>query len=99
MTIGARRFVDDRMCSTVNADLAADARRVLVLAPTSTAFGPMPRLSAQVGALRAAGSRVVVLTPDAAARTAIGRNALDPARCAATRAGRTQADEVAALWA
>ncbi|MCG5455817.1 hypothetical protein PSH03_000700 [Micromonospora sp. PSH03] len=94
MTIGARRFVDDRMCSTVNADLAAHARRVLVLAPTSTAFGPMPRLSAQVG-----GSRVVVLTPDAAARTAIGRNALDPARCAATRPRRTQADEVAGLWA
>ncbi|MET7946811.1 patatin-like phospholipase family protein [Micromonospora sp. NPDC005324] len=104
VTIGARRFVDGGMRSTVNADLAADARRVLVLAPTSAAFGPMPRLSAQVDALRAAGSRVVVLTPDAAARTAIGRNVLDPARRAgAARAGRTQADvvadEVAALWA
>lgn len=104
VTIGARRFVDGGMRSTVNADLAADARRVLVLAPTSAAFGPMPRLSAQVDALRAAGSRVVVLTPDAAARTAIGRNVLDPARRAgAARAGRAQADEVAdevaALWA
>ncbi|MCG5463761.1 patatin-like phospholipase family protein [Micromonospora sp. NPDC053740] len=104
VTIGARRFVDGGMRSTVNADLAADARRVLVLAPTSSAFGPMPRLSAQVDALRAAGSRVVVLTPDAAARTAIGRNVLDPARRAgAARAGRAQADvvadEVAALWA
>ncbi|MCG5442711.1 patatin-like phospholipase family protein [Micromonospora sp. NIE79] len=104
VTIGARRFVDGGMRSTVNADLAAGARRVLVLAPTSAAFGPMPRLSAQVDGLRAAGSRVVVLTPDAAARTAIGRNVLDPARRAgAARAGRTQADvvadEVAALWA
>lgn len=80
VTIGARRFVDGGMRSSVNADLAADARRVLVLAPTSAAFGPMPRLSAQVDALRAAGSRVVVLTPDAAARTAIGRNVLDPAQ-------------------
>ncbi|MGW3859835.1 patatin-like phospholipase family protein, partial [Micromonospora arida] len=87
VTIGARRFVDGGMRSTVNADLAADARRVLVLAPTSAAFGPMPRLSAQVDALRAAGSRVVVLTPDAAARTAIGRNVLDPAR----RAGAARA--------
>ena len=104
VTIGARRFVDGGMRSSVNADLAADARAVLVLAPTSAAFGPMPRLSAQVDALRAAGSRVVVLTPDAAARTAIGRNVLDPARRAgAARAGRAQADvvadEVAALWA
>lgn len=88
------------MRSTVNADLAADARRVLVLAPTSAAFGPMPRLSAQLDALRAAGSRVVLVTPDAAARTAIGRNVLDPARRAgAARAGRAQADEVGALWA
>lgn len=104
VTIGARRFVDGGMRSTVNADLADGAGRVLVLAPTSAAIGPMPRLSAQVDGLRAAGSRVSVLTPDAAARTAIGRNVLDPARRAgAARAGRAQAaavvDEVAALWA
>ncbi|MGW1453204.1 patatin-like phospholipase family protein [Micromonospora sp. NPDC002411] len=103
VTIGARRFVDGGMRSTVNADLAAGAQRVLVLAPTSAAFGPMPRLSAQVDELRAAGSTVVVVTPDAAARTAIGRNLLDPARRAgAARAGRSQADavadEVSALW-
>ncbi|MET8351482.1 patatin-like phospholipase family protein [Micromonospora sp. NPDC005206] len=103
VTIGARRYVDGEMRSTVNADLAADARRVLVIAPTSGAFGPMPRLSAQVAGLRAAGSRVVVVTPDASARKAIGRNVLDPARRAGSaRAGRAQAavvaDEVAALW-
>ncbi|MEU7799740.1 patatin-like phospholipase family protein [Micromonospora arborensis] len=103
VTVGARRYVDGGMRSSVNADLAADARRVLVIAPTSAAFGPMPRLSAQVAGLRAAGSRVAVVTPDAAARTAIGRNVLDPARRAgAAWAGRAQAaavvDEVAALW-
>ncbi|MET8044104.1 patatin-like phospholipase family protein [Micromonospora sp. NPDC005215] len=104
VTVGERRYVDGGMRSSVNADLAAGARRVLVLAPTSAAFGPMPRLSAQVDGLRAAGARVVVVTPDAAARTAIGRNVLDPARRAgAARAGWAQAaamvDEVAALWA
>ncbi|MEU4400132.1 patatin-like phospholipase family protein [Micromonospora orduensis] len=104
VTIGSRRFVDGGMRSTVNADLAAGAQRVLVLAPTSAAFGPMPRLSAQVDELRTAGAQVVVVTPDAAARTAIGRNVLDPARRAgAARAGRAQAavvaDEVRALWA
>ncbi|RLP98207.1 patatin-like phospholipase family protein [Micromonospora sp. CV4] len=103
VTIGARRFVDGGMRSAVNADLAAGARRVLVIAPTSGAFGPMPRLAAQVAGLRAAGSRVAVVTPDAAARKAIGRNVLDPARRAGSaRAGRAQAavvaDEVAALW-
>ncbi|GAA2191692.1 patatin-like phospholipase family protein [Micromonospora lupini] len=103
VTIGARRFVDGGMRSSVNADLAAGAQRVLVLAPTSASFGPMPRLAAQVAELRAAGSRVVVVTPDAAARAAIGRNVLDPARRAgAARAGWAQAaavaDEVRALW-
>ncbi|WBB68719.1 patatin-like phospholipase family protein [Micromonospora sp. WMMD812] len=103
VTIGGRRFVDGGMRSPVNADLASGAERVVVLAPTAAAFGPMPRLSAQVAALRAAGARVAVVTPDAAARAAIGRNVLDPARrAAAARAGRTQAaavaDEAAAVW-
>ncbi|GGO28975.1 patatin-like phospholipase family protein [Micromonospora parathelypteridis] len=103
VTVGTRRYVDGGMRSSVNADLAAHAQRVLVIAPTSAAFGPMPRLSAQVAGLRAAGSRVAVVTPDATARTAIGRNVLDPARRAgAARAGRAQAatvvDEVTDLW-
>lgn len=104
VTIGARRFVDGGMRSTVNADLAAGAERVLVLAPTSAAIGPMPRLSAQVDGLRAAGSRVSVLTPDAEARTAIGRKRAGPGPaggCGAGRAAQAVAvlDEVAALWA
>jgi NTE family protein len=103
VTIGERRFVDGGMRSSVNADLAAGARRVLVVAPTTAAFGPMPRLSAQVAALREGGASVLVVSPDKAARTAIGRNVLDPARRAGSaRAGRAQAaavaDEVAALW-
>ncbi|MFC0506121.1 patatin-like phospholipase family protein [Micromonospora costi] len=103
VTIGERRYVDGGMRSPVNADLAAGSDRVVVLAPTTAAFGPMPRLSAQVAALRGQGARVVVVSPDAAARAAIGRNVLDPARrAAAARAGRAQADavtdEVAAVW-
>ncbi|RKN41423.1 patatin-like phospholipase family protein [Micromonospora endolithica] len=103
VTVGDRRFIDGGMRSAVNADLAAGAEAVVVLAPTSVAFGPMPRLAAQVAALRSAGSRVVVVAPDSAARAAIGRNVLDPARRAgAARAGRAQADavaeQVAAVW-
>ncbi|WP_446214871.1 patatin-like phospholipase family protein [Micromonospora sp. IBHARD004] len=102
VTIGDRRYVDGGMRSAVNADLAAGAEAVVVLAPVSSAFGPMPRLSAQVAALRRS-ARVAVVAPDAAARRAIGRNVLDPARRAgAARAGRAQAaavvDEVAAVW-
>ncbi|MFI7157742.1 patatin-like phospholipase family protein [Micromonospora chalcea] len=103
VTIGDRRFVDGGVRSPVNADLAAGCERVVVLAPTRAAVGPMPRLSAQVTALREAGARVAVVSPDRAARTAIGRNVLDPARRAASaRAGFAQADtvaaEVAGVW-
>ncbi|SIR57895.1 patatin-like phospholipase family protein [Micromonospora avicenniae] len=103
VTIGDRRYVDGGMRSPVNADLAGGAQQVVVLAPTTAAFGPMPRLAAQVTALRAQGARVVVVSPDAASRAAIGRNVLDPGRRAgAARAGRAQADvvagEVAAVW-
>ncbi|MGN9918973.1 patatin-like phospholipase family protein [Micromonospora palomenae] len=96
VTIGDRRYVDGGVRSVVNADLAADAERVVVLAPMTSGFGPMPRLSAQVAALRSV-ARVAVVSPDRAARAAIGRNVLDPARrAAAARAGFAQAEAVAA---
>ncbi|NES13673.1 MULTISPECIES: patatin-like phospholipase family protein [Micromonospora] len=103
VTIGDRRYVDGGVRSAVNADLAQGAAAVVVLAPVTSGFGSMPRLPAQVAALRAAGSRVAVVSPDRAARAAIGRNVLDPARRAgAARAGFTQAaavaGEVAAVW-
>jgi NTE family protein len=102
VTIGDRRYVDGGVRSVVNADLAAGADAVVVVAPVSSSFRPMPRLAAQVAALRSA-ARVVVLAPDAAARAAIGRNVLDPVRrAAAARAGYAQAaavaDEVASVW-
>ncbi|MFI7427918.1 patatin-like phospholipase family protein [Micromonospora sp. NPDC049836] len=103
VTIGARRYVDGGVRSSVNADLAAGAAAVLVLAPVTAGFGPGPRLAAQVAQLRSAGSRVAVVTPDGGSRRAIGRNVLDPARRAgAARAGHAQAAavaaEVAAMW-
>lgn len=104
VTVGGRRYVDGGVRSAVNADLAAGARAVVVLAPTRAGFGPMPRLSAQVARLRSAGAGVAVVSPDRAARAAIGRNVLDPARRAASaRAGFAQAaavaEEAAAVWA
>jgi NTE family protein len=96
VTIGDRRWIDGGVRSPVNADLAAGLDRVVVVAPMTRAMGrwrPRP----QVTALRAAGARVALGRPDAAATRAIGRNPLDPARREpAARAGRAQAAEVAA---
>jgi len=92
VSTGGRRLVDGGVRSPVNADLAAGCDRVVVLAPIVRAIGPMLRLDEQVAGLRARGARVAVVSPDAAAVAAIGRNVLDPARrAAAARAGREQA--------
>ncbi|HEY3010288.1 MAG TPA: patatin-like phospholipase family protein [Micromonosporaceae bacterium] len=93
VTIDGRRYVDGGVRSPANVDLAAGYERIVVLAPTSGG-GPFPSMARQVSRLRNR-SRVVAVTPDPAARRAIGRNVLDPARRAgAARAGRTQAAAV-----
>lgn len=90
------RWIDGGVRSMANADLAAGYGRVVVLAPLTSGFGAMARPRTQVEALAATSSAVLV-TPDAAARAAFGRNVLDPAaRPASARAGRAQAAAVAA---
>ncbi|WP_308252210.1 patatin-like phospholipase family protein [Pseudonocardia sp. KRD291] len=96
------RWIDGGVRSMANADLAAGYDRVVVLAPLTSGFGAMARPVTQVEAL-AASSAAVLVTPDAAARKAFGRNVLDPAgRPPSARAGRTQAaavaDGVRAVW-
>jgi NTE family protein len=86
-----RRWIDGGVKSAANVDLAAGCQRVVVLAPMTRGFGPMASVDSQVSALRNEGAEVVVLSPDAAAVAAIGRNVLDPARRAgAARAGFAQ---------
>jgi NTE family protein len=102
VTIDGVRYVDGGLRSPVNADLAAGCDRVLILAPTRATLRRSGRVERQVAAL-GPGVRSVVVSPDRPARTAIGRNVLDPAfRAAAARAGHTQAasvaDAVAAAW-
>jgi len=95
VTIDGRRYVDGGVRSAANVDLAAGYARVLVLAPITTGFGPMPSVARQVAELEKQ-STVVVVSPDKTARRAFGRNMLDPARRApAAEAGRTQAAAVA----
>jgi NTE family protein len=103
VTIGGRRYIDGGVRSAANVDLAAGHRSVVVLAPTSGGFGPIPSVGRQVAALRRAGAQVTVITPDAEAREAFGRNSLDPRyRAPAARAGREQAPSVVgavqAVW-
>ncbi|MEV0719177.1 patatin-like phospholipase family protein [Asanoa sp. NPDC050611] len=104
VTIDGRRYVDGGVRSTTNVDLAAGCDRVVLLAPIARSVGRHGRLDRQLATLRRAGASVVVVTPDLAARRAIGRNVLDPAaRAPSARAGRAQAaaevTRVAAVWA
>jgi NTE family protein len=96
---GAGYFMDGGVRSATNADLAAGAAAVVVVAPTVGAFRASPR--DELRALEPARTRL--LTPDAAARTAIGPNILDVGRwAAALAAGQAQAEAllstVAAVW-
>jgi NTE family protein len=89
--IGGRLFIDGGVSSPANADLAASAGRVMILAPLVRGFGPITGVAAQATELRRH-AQVVVVQPDGAALKAIGRNVLDPARRApAARAGLAQA--------
>jgi NTE family protein len=93
VTIGDRRYIDGGMRSAANADLAQGCERLVVLAPIPGGIGPMASVDAQVSGMV---SRVAVVSPDKASRTAIGRNVLDPAaRAGSARAGRAQAPAVA----
>jgi NTE family protein len=102
VSIGGRRFIDGGVRSPANADLAAGCDPIVVIAPIPRGYGPVESVATQVAALRR-NATVVAVSPDRAARAAIGRNVLDPARRgAAARAGWTQAatvvDTVAAAW-
>ncbi|MFI5491548.1 patatin-like phospholipase family protein [Actinoplanes sp. NPDC051859] len=95
MTVGARRYVDGGVRSVANVDLAHGYERVVVIAPIAIAARPSDRPATQARRL-GTGVRTAVISPNAAARTAIGRNALDPSRRApAAESGRAQAAEVA----
>lgn len=98
--IGGRTYLDGGVHSGSNADLATDCDVVLALCPADRAVGPL-RSAGQVLVER--GAPHLVVTPDDAARAAIGRNVLDPAaRPPSARAGFEQgtawADRVGELW-
>jgi NTE family protein len=93
VTIGDSRYVDGGVRSADNADLAAGFARITVISPigfTSLIPSSLP-LREAVAKLRADGSVVTVIVPDAASAALIGGNALDPAtRTPAATAGLAQ---------
>jgi NTE family protein len=93
VTIGGARYMDGGVRSADNADLAAGFGRITVISPLGF-DSPLPsplQLRDVAARLRAEGSQVVVIQPDAASAAAIGTNALDPAtRTPAALAGREQ---------
>lgn len=104
VTIAGERWIDGGMRSAANADLAAGRALVVVVAPITLGLGAMTPLATQVRALREAGARVVVVSPDEQARRGMGRNTLDPSkRVASAEEGLRQAKdvlaEVGAVWA
>jgi NTE family protein len=93
VTIGTSRFVDGGVRSADNADLAAGFGRITVISPIgldSLIPSSLP-LREVVAKLRADGSAVTVIVPDAASAAIIGSNALDPStRTPAATAGLAQ---------
>jgi len=105
--IGERRLINGGYRRNENADLAAGYARVLVLSPFSgrtrhpLAWGM--DLATQVDELRAGGSTVEVVVPDASAGDVFNASAMDPStRPQAARGGydqgRAVAEGLAAIW-
>jgi NTE family protein len=105
--IGDARYLDGGYRRNENADLAAGFARVLVLSPFSgQTRQPLEwrmQLAAQVDELRADGSAVETVFPDADSLTAFGDNMMNlAARPPAARAGYEQgkalAEHLAGFW-
>ena len=110
--INGTRYINGGVRSAENADLARGYANVVVISPFGgRTGGTLPAgqfegirrspewgtdLASQVEALRKQGSRVVVITPDADSRAAMGTNQMDPAtRIPAARAGFAQGKQEA----
>ena len=96
VTLGDRRYVDGGVHTALNADLAAGAARVLVVAPLGAlGEGPLGAGWDTDRPLLEASGRALLLEPDEPSRATFGVNPLDPAtRRPAAEAGLAQAADV-----
>jgi NTE family protein len=112
VSLNGSRYIDGGVRSSENADLASGYANVVVLAPLAGRSQAPPQagqfeglrrspewgtdLASQVETLRQGGSHVVVITPDADSRAAMGTNQMDPTtRIPAARAGFAQGKQEA----
>lgn len=99
--IDGRTYMDGGMRSTANVDVVRGAERIVVLAPLPRSLNKRTSIRAQ---LERVGPRAwSVVTPDAEALEAFGRNLLDPSkRAGAARAGLRQSrglvEQLRAVW-
>ncbi|MBK3566511.1 patatin-like phospholipase family protein [Streptomyces sp. MBT62] len=103
VTAVGRRWIDGGSRTTTNLQLAADHRHILAVSPIPSAVGPHPSATRQAARLAAQGTEITLVTPDRAARRAMGRDlTADARRPAAARAGHAQATALAhtvdAVW-
>ncbi|MET7486445.1 patatin-like phospholipase family protein [Streptomyces sp. NPDC005538] len=103
VTAGGRRWIDGGSRTTTNLHLAAGYRHILAVSPIPTAVGPHPSARQQAAQLAAQGAEITLVTPDRAARRAMGRDmTADARRPAAAKAGHAQATALAstvdAVW-
>lgn len=101
VSIAGTTYVDGGVRSPANADLAAGAERVVVLAPQTGAVTRQHRLARQLD--RTGAPLTTTVTPDREAIRAMGHNVLDPRRrqaaaAAGLRQGRIAAAPVARVW-
>ncbi|HYL36472.1 MAG TPA: patatin-like phospholipase family protein [Bryobacteraceae bacterium] len=96
VTINGRRYMDGGMKSAINADVAKGYNVVFVVAPTGTMAAPgmegfRRRIEAELEIVRASGSRLEFIAPDAASMESFGLNLMDyRRRPAAAKAGLNQ---------
>ena len=109
--VNGSHYINGGVRSAENADLASGYANVVVLSPFGGRSGPLPEgqfeglrrdpewgtdLPSEVEALRKAGSRVEVITPDADSTAAMGTNQMDLAtRIPSAQAGYAQGKQEA----
>lgn len=102
VSIGGRRYIDGGVHSTSNAHLAQGYGSVVILAPLAAGRSGA-QLEREAAHLKAAGSTVEIVVPDAEALQALRGDTMDasqvgPAAMAGLRQGREAAQRLAALW-
>ena len=105
VTINGRRYMDGGMRSATNADLAKGYEVVVIVSMSSQALPEVFRrpMEREVEILKAAGSRVEVIRPDAESAASFGPNLMDyrqrpPAAASGIRQGKLGLDSLREVW-